>query len=129
MGVVAGSGRIERHGRRPPGVGDEAEEEGARGRRSRGDEDRAMSMWRRAEGTRGGDGIEQSYVGAGSVGARVRRVRWAGLGSGLRLGSLSLLKEKKKTEIKKEKKERLGEEVGHTDNFPGLTKMSLIQAK
>ena len=27
--VVAGSGGIERHGRRPPGVGDEAEEEGA----------------------------------------------------------------------------------------------------
>ena len=34
---------------------------------------------------------------------------------------------KKKTEIKKEKKERLGEEVGHADNFPGLTKMCLFR--
>ena len=46
------------------------------------------------------------------------------------LAGLSLTtKRKEKTEIKKEKKERLGEEVGHTDNFPGLTKMSLFQEK
>ena len=44
---------------------------------------------------------------------------------------LSLLKEKKrkKTEIKKEKKEGLGEEVGHGDNFSGLAKMSLFREK
>ena len=37
---------------------------------------------------------------------------------------LSLLKERKKIEIKKEKKEGLGEEVEHADSFPELTKMS-----
>ena len=50
-------------------------------------------------------------------------------GCRLRLGSLSLLKEKKKTEIKKEKKEGLGEEVGHADSFPELTKMCLFREK
>ena len=52
--VVSGDRRPTRRDR------EAREEEGARGRRSRGDEDRAMSVWRRAEGTRGGDGIEQS---------------------------------------------------------------------
>ena len=37
-----------------------------------------------------------------------------------------------KTENNKEEKKKgggVGEEVGHADNFPGLTKMSLIQEK
>ena len=64
--------------------------------------------------------------------ARVRAGRgadWAlGLGAGWAAGSLlSLTLKKIKNRDKKEKKGRLGEEVGHADNFPGLTKMSLIQ--
>ena len=41
--------------------------------------------------------------------------------------SLTTKRKEKKTEIKKEKKEGLGEEVGHADNFPGLTKMCLFR--
>ena len=61
------------------------------------------------------------------------RSGWPGLSG--RLGckaaglSLTTKRREKKTEIKKEKKEGLGEEVGHADSFPELTKMSLIQEK
>ena len=61
---------------------------------------------------------------------------WAGLGwPGLRgrLGCkalFSLSKEnKKQNRDRKEKKEGLGEEVGHGDNFSGLAKMSLFREK
>ena len=91
---------------------------------------RAMRRWRedegdgdRAEGRLGlGSGVAagpESPVGSAQV-ERKWPEAW--------LGSLSLLKEKI-MELKKEKKERLGEEVGHTNNFPGLTKTSLIQEK
>ena len=67
-------------------------------------------------GALGKDGLVG--VGAGSA-------SWSGLG----LNSLSLnlfLKQNKKREEKK-KKGGVGEEVGHADNFPGLTKMCLFQ--
>ena len=61
---------------------------------------------------------------------------WAGAGgweaqaAGLLLSlSLSLKKIKKQNRDRKEKKEGLGEEVGHGDNFSGLAKMSLTQEK
>ena len=60
--------------------------------------------------------------------------RWAGAGgceaqaAGLLL-SLSLKKIKKQNRDRKEKKEGLGEEVGHGDNFSGLAKMSLFREK
>ena len=60
-------------------------------------------------------------------------VRWAGLRMGLGgklLGySLLSLTLKKRNRDKKEKKGRLGEEVGHASNFPRLTKMSSYQEK
>ena len=44
------------------------------------------------------------------------------------LGTLSLSHSKeKKNRDKEEKKERMGDEVGRADSFPGLTKMSLTQ--
>ena len=65
---------------------------------------------------------EQGLVGLGANGP------WAKW-SGWLLDSLlsHTLKKINKTAIRKEKKERLGEEVGHADNFLRLRKMSLIQ--
>ena len=43
--------------------------------------------------------------------------------------SLSLSKEKKQNRDRKEKKEGLGEEVGHGDNFSGLAKNEFVPRK
>ena len=38
-----------------------------------------------------------------------------------------LFHKKKKTEKDKEKKEKVGAESGHEDNFPGLLKMGMVR--
>ena len=52
-------------------------------------------------------------------------------GGGWALHSLSFQNSSKNRKAKKEKerKEMSGQEFGHGDNFPGLTKMSLTQEK
>ena len=82
---------------------------------------RAMRRWREDEGD--GDRAE-GRLGLGSGVAAGPERKWPEAW----LGSLSLLKEKK-MEIKKEKKERLGEKVGHVDNFHGLVKMCAVHEK
>ena len=94
-------------------------------------------VWRR-EGTREGRGIERDGValglggwaagGPGQMGQRGGDwLAGLGLGMGPRgrpAGLLSLIaKTEKKNKEEKKRKEVIGEEVGHADNFLGLTKM------
>ena len=55
------------------------------------------------------------------------RPSWSGLGPLLSLSYLFLKQEK--TKKRRKRKEELGEEVGHADDFSGLTKIVLVPRK
>ena len=106
----------------------------------RGDRVRCGCGWWRRKGTRRGNEESEGSSGLGFTAGRgwaleagpVEKEVARGLAGGLAglLGSLLPLSYSLETENNKEEKEKkggVGEEIGHSDNFPGLTKMCLFQ--
>ena len=86
-----------------------------------------MRVWRRQEegGDREGERLSEARVVEAAGPRRPREALGREEQMAREVGSLFSLSLtlKEKNRDKKEKKGRLGEEVGHADNFPGLAKM------